>query len=64
EIENNCKAFQKTLNSFVKIVTDEDVNELDVTRPSDDTNIGIKDFSLDNNIDLFFEKAINALINA
>ncbi|CAI2196096.1 672_t:CDS:1, partial [Funneliformis geosporum] len=63
-IENNCKTFQKTLDSFVKIVTDEDVNELDVTRPNDDTNISIEDFSLDNNIDSLFEKAINALINA
>ncbi len=47
EIENNCKAFQKTLDSFDKIVIDENINELDITGPSDDTNIGIKDFSLD-----------------
>ena len=63
-IENNCKAFQKTLDSFGRIVTDENINELDIIEPNDNTNIGIEDFSLDNNIDSLFERAVNTLTNA
>ena len=45
------------------MATDEGRNEMDVTEPIDDTNIGNEDFSLDNNIDLLFERAVNALTN-
>ena len=47
----------------VTLVTDKNVNELDITESNDNTNIGIKDFSLDNNIDSLFERTINALTN-
>ena len=50
-IESNCKAFQKTLNSFGGIVTDENTKELDDVETEDNTNISDEDFSLDNNID-------------
>ncbi|CAG8647814.1 6023_t:CDS:2, partial [Paraglomus brasilianum] len=62
-IEENCKAFQKALDSFDRIVTDECVNESDIVETSDDTNISIEDFSLDNNIDLLIERAISTLAN-
>ncbi|CAI2198803.1 1289_t:CDS:1, partial [Funneliformis geosporum] len=41
----------------------DDRNEIDVTEPIDNTNIGNEDFSLDNNVDLLFEKVVNALTN-
>ncbi|CAI2171997.1 10734_t:CDS:2 [Funneliformis geosporum] len=65
-IEANCKAFQKTLNLLGVKAKDEGIDEMDVTEPSDDTNISDEDFFLDininqDNIDLLFERAINAL---
>jgi len=62
-IESNCKAFQKTLNSFSRIVIDESINELDNIETEDNTNIGDRDFSLNNNVDLLFERAVNTLIS-
>ncbi|CAI2177127.1 5188_t:CDS:2 [Funneliformis geosporum] len=49
---------------YEKITTDENINELDITESNDNTNIEIKNFSLDNNIDSLFERAVNALTNA
>ncbi|CAI2196011.1 4631_t:CDS:1, partial [Funneliformis geosporum] len=42
---------------------DEGRNKIDVTELVDDTNIDNEDFSLDNNIDLLFERAVNTLTN-
>jgi len=61
-IESNCKAFQKTLNSFGGMVTDENTKELDDVGIEDNTNIGDEDFSLDNNIDQLFESAVNVQV--
>jgi hypothetical protein len=63
-IEDNCKAFQKTLDSPSNIKMDEDVNEKSGTETSDDTNISVEDLSLENNIDLLIERAINVLTSA
>ncbi len=60
-IESNCKAFQKTLNLFSGIVTDENTKELDDIETEDNTNISDEDFSLDNNIDQLFKSTINIL---
>ena len=64
-IETNCKAFQKTLNSSGMKAKEESIDEIDDT-PDDDTNINDADFLLDinidhDNIDLLFERVINAL---
>ncbi|CAG8663745.1 812_t:CDS:2, partial [Ambispora gerdemannii] len=56
EIETNCKNYQKTLTSFDKMITDEGRNESDITETVDNTIIR-EDFSLDDNIDIFFERA-------
>ena len=61
-IEKNCQSYQKILTSFNKIATNEGRDE-DVIEPIDDINIGSEDLSLDNNIDLLFERAVNALTN-
>jgi len=61
-IEKNCQSYQKTLTSFNKIATNEGRDE-DVIEPIDDINIGSEDLSLDNNIDLLFERTVNALTN-
>ena len=58
-IEKNCKNYQKTLTLFDKMIINEDDTET-----TDNTNIGSEDFSLDNNIDLLFENAMNTLTNA
>ncbi len=60
-IESNCKAFQKTLNSFGGMVTDENTKKLDNIGTEDNTNIGDEDFSLDNNINQLFKNAVNIL---
>jgi len=44
-----------------KINIDEDVNERGDAETNDDTNISIKDLSLENNIDLLIKKTINNL---
>ena len=62
-IKKNCKNYQKALISFNKMVINESRNEeLDDTETTDNTNISSEDFSLDNNIDLFFENAIKYII--
>ncbi|CAI2193244.1 16930_t:CDS:2, partial [Funneliformis geosporum] len=60
-IESNCRAFQKTVSSFNGIITDENINELNVidTKTGDTNNN--EDFIIDNNIDLQFKRAINVL---
>ncbi len=52
------------MTSFDKMVINEGRNESDDTETTDNTNIGSEDFSLDNNIDLLFENAMNTLTNA
>src|SRR6266498_4723889 len=61
-IKKNCQSYQKTLTSFNKIATNEGRDE-NVIEPIDDTIIGSEDLSLDNNIDLLFERTVNALTN-
>ncbi len=61
EIESNYKTFQKTLNLFNRIIIDKSINELDDIKTKDNTNISDKDFSLNNNINLLFKRAVNAL---
>ncbi|CAI2201660.1 4131_t:CDS:1, partial [Funneliformis geosporum] len=63
-IEKICKNYQKALTLFNKMVINEGRNELDDTETTDNTNIGDDDLSLDNNIDLLFENAMNILTNA
>ena len=63
-IESNCKAFQKSVSSFDGMITDEYINELNVTEiETGDTN-NDEDFIIYNNIDLQFERAVNALTSA
>ena len=45
------------------MATNEGRNESNITEPIDDTNIGSEDLSLDTNIDILFERAVNALMN-
>ncbi|CAI2178395.1 8797_t:CDS:1, partial [Funneliformis geosporum] len=68
-IETNCKAFQKSLNSSSIRAIDENIDEMDIAEPSDDPNTCDEDFLLDRNIyhdnvDLLFERVINALTSA
>ncbi|CAI2185957.1 18728_t:CDS:2 [Funneliformis geosporum] len=68
-IETNCNAFQKSLNSSDTRAKDENIDEMDIAKPSDDPNTRDEDFLLDRNIDhdnmdLLFKKTINALTSA
>ncbi len=45
------------------MVTNESRNESDITELINNININNKDLSLDINIDILFEKAINTLTN-
>ncbi|CAI2198205.1 1838_t:CDS:1, partial [Funneliformis geosporum] len=56
--------YQKALTSFNKMIINEGRNKLDNTETIDNINISDKNFSLDNNIDLLFENAMNTLTNA
>ena len=59
-IEKNCKAFQKSVNSF-NGVTEENENERDNIETSDDTNNENEDFILDNTVDNLLENAKDIL---
>ena len=68
-IETNCKAFHKSLNFSGTQAKDERIDKMDINETSDDTNTSDEGFLLDgnidlNNVDLLFEKAMNALTNA
>ncbi|CAI2184094.1 4595_t:CDS:2 [Funneliformis geosporum] len=60
-IESNCKAFQKSVSSFNGMITDEYINELNVIKTETGDTNNDEDFIIDNNIDLQFERAVNAL---
>ncbi|CAI2168270.1 4419_t:CDS:2 [Funneliformis geosporum] len=63
-ITSNCRAFQKTVSSFNGMITDEDINELNVINTKTDDTNNDEDFIIDNNIDLLFERAVNVLTSA
>ncbi len=61
EIESNCKTFQKSVNSFDRIITDEYINELNIIETETGNINNDENFIIDNNIDLQFKRVINAL---
>ncbi len=63
-IESNCKAFQKSVSSFNGMITDEYINELNVTETETGNTNNNEDFIINNNIDLQFKRAVNALTSA
>jgi len=50
-IEKNCKVFQKSIDSFSGIVTEENENEWDIIETCDNTNNENEGFTLDNTVD-------------
>jgi hypothetical protein len=61
-IEKNCKAFQKSINSFNGVMEEEENdNEWDNVETSDDTTNENEDFILDNTVDNLLENAKDIL---
>ncbi len=63
-IESNYKTFQKSVSLFNGMITDEYINELNVTETETGDTNNDEDFIINNNIDLQFKRAINALTSA
>jgi len=61
-IESNCKAFQKSVSSFNGMITNEYINELNITETETGDINNDEDFIINNNIDLQFERAVNAFV--